>query len=93
MESGQLGGRPRGGLGGGSAAVREGGKGWEQHAGGRAGRGHRLHTHRGSEGPAATFGKSWLNPAEEAEGRSLIGPRGRLGRKGVLWGCGEEEQL
>lgn len=25
-----------------------------------------IHTHRGSEGPA-TFGKSWLNPAEEAE--------------------------
>ena len=77
---------------GGSAAAREGGKGWEQHTGWRAGRGHR-YTHRGSEGPAATFGKSWLNPGEEAEGKSLIGPRGRLGRKGVLSGCAEEEQL
>lgn len=60
--------------------------------GGGQGEGHR-YTHRGSEGPAATSGKSWLNPGEEAEGKSLIGPRGRLGRKGVLWGHGEEEQL
>ena len=37
--------------------------------------------------------KAWLNPGEEAEGKSLIGPRGRLGRKGVLSGCAEEEQL
>lgn len=25
------------------------------------------HTHRGLEGPAATFGKSWLSPGEESE--------------------------
>lgn len=71
---------------------KEGRAGSSMQGGGQGG-GTGIHTHRGSEGPAATFGKSWLNPAEEAEGRSLIGPRGRLGRKGVLWGCGEEEQL
>lgn len=51
--------------------------------GGGQGRGHK-HTHRGSESPAATFGKSCLSPVEESEGKRLIGSRGRFGRKGVL---------
>lgn len=49
------------------------------------GRGVHRHTHRGLEGPAATFGKSWLSPGEESEGKRLIEPRVRSGRKGV-WG-------
>lgn len=46
------------------------------------------HTHRGSEGPAATFGKSWLSPGEESEGKMPIEPRVGSGWKGVCGWCG-----
>lgn len=51
------------------------------------GRGHR-HTHRGSEGPAATFGKSWLSPGEESEGEMADWDKDPLREEGVLWGVG-----
>lgn len=46
------------------------------------------HTHRGSEGPAATFGKSRLRPGEESEGDRADWNEDALREEGVLWGGG-----
>lgn len=64
---------------------KEGRAGSSMQGGGQGGH-TGIHTHRGSEGPAATFGKLWLNPAEEAEGRSLIDPEAAWGGKGYCGG-------
>lgn len=48
--------------------------------------GHR-HTHRGSEGPAATVGQSWLSPGEESEGKRADWTESPLREVGLrVWG-------